>query len=174
MKYAGIIKNDFAAAPGVCVSFFTQGCPHKCKGCHNPETWNFDGGREFTPAVIQSIQDALVANGVERSLCIMGGEPLCEENISLTMQIVDTFKEKFQNLKIYIWTGYTIEELEAMASPVNRILSQCEALIDGRYIESERDTTLLMRGSRNQRIIWLKDTEPTIEGAVKWSDIKRR
>ena len=51
MRYAGIIKNDFSAAPGTCVTFFTQGCPHRCEGCHNPETWNFQGGREFTPDV---------------------------------------------------------------------------------------------------------------------------
>ena len=81
MQYAGIIKNDFSAAPGVSVTFFTQGCPHRCKGCHNPETWDFDGGKEFTPQVLNEIIEALTANGLTRSFCLMGGEPLCEENL---------------------------------------------------------------------------------------------
>ena len=55
MRYAGIIKNDFAAAPGVCLTFFVQGCPIRCKGCHNPESWDFDGGKEFTPEVISEM-----------------------------------------------------------------------------------------------------------------------
>ena len=69
MKYAGIIKNDVAAAPGVCVTFYTQGCPHHCPGCHNPETWDFNGGKEFTPQTLQEIKDALVANGIHRDFC---------------------------------------------------------------------------------------------------------
>lgn len=77
MRYAGIIKNDVCAAPGVCVTFFTQGCPHRCKGCHNPETWDFDGGKEFTHDTIDEVIEALNANDIERTFCIMGGEPLC-------------------------------------------------------------------------------------------------
>lgn len=70
MRYAGIIKNDFSAAPGVSVTFYTQGCPHHCSGCHNPETWNFEGGKEFTPEVIDEILEALTANNIMRSLAI--------------------------------------------------------------------------------------------------------
>jgi pyruvate-formate lyase-activating enzyme len=73
MRYSGIIRNDLAAAPGVSVSFFTQGCPHRCKGCHNPETWDFEGGKEFTPKVLEEIYEALGANNINRSFCIMGG-----------------------------------------------------------------------------------------------------
>ena len=111
MKYAGIIKNDLSAAPGISVSFFTQGCPHHCKGCHNPETWDFDGGKEFTYDVLNEVIDALTANGVERSLSILGGEPLCEENVFLTLLLIKTVKEKLPNTKIYIWTGYYYDEL---------------------------------------------------------------
>lgn len=64
MRYAGIIKNDIAAAPGVCVSFFTQGCPHRCPGCYNPETWDYDGGKEFTADTIFEILQAISANDV--------------------------------------------------------------------------------------------------------------
>lgn len=112
MKYAGIIFNDFAAAPGVSLSFFTQGCPHKCENCHNPETWNFDGGREFTHETLNSILEGLTANNIQRTLCIMGGEPLCPENCFLTNLVIQTAKEKIPNLKIYLWTGYLYEDLK--------------------------------------------------------------
>ena len=64
MRYAGIIKNDIAAGEGVCVSFFTQGCPHHCPGCHNPETWSFNGGKEFTIDVLYDIINSIKANGI--------------------------------------------------------------------------------------------------------------
>lgn len=111
MKYAGIIKNDFSAAPGISVSFFVQGCPHHCKGCHNPETWDFNGGKEFTYDVLNDIEESLFANGISRSLAIMGGEPLCEQNIFLTLLVVKTIKEKYPDVKIYIWSGYTYDYL---------------------------------------------------------------
>ena len=92
MKYAGIIKNDFAAAPGVCLTFFVQGCPIKCPGCQNPETWDFDGGKEFNTEVLDKIEEGILANGLQRTLCIMGGEPLCQENLFLTTMIVTEMK----------------------------------------------------------------------------------
>ena len=70
MRYAGLIKDDFTAAPGVCVSIFVQGCPHHCPGCFNPETWDFEGGKEFTFDVLQEIKESLNANGIKRSLCV--------------------------------------------------------------------------------------------------------
>lgn len=109
MKYSGLILNDISAAPGLCVSFFTQGCPHRCKGCHNPETWDFDGGKEFTPDIIDTIIQGLTANGIQRNFCIMGGEPLCDENSFLTYLLVKEVKEKVPDVKIYIWSGYTYE-----------------------------------------------------------------
>ena len=75
MRYAGLDKKDFTAAPGVSVSFYTQGCPHKCHGCHNPETWDFERGKEFTPKVLEEIITALSANGIKRALAVMGGQP---------------------------------------------------------------------------------------------------
>ena len=136
MKYAGIIKNDLSAAPGISVSFFTQGCPHHCKGCHNPETWDFDGGKEFTYDVLNEVIDALTANGVERSLSILGGEPLCEENVFLTLLLIKTVKERLPNTKIYIWTGYYYDELMKRNSDshLKTILSLADYLIDGPYI----------------------------------------
>lgn len=158
MRYAGLNKNDFSAAPGVSVTFYTQGCPHHCFGCHNPETWNFEGGKEFTPEVIDEILEALTANNVMRSLAIQGGEPLCVENEFLTLLIVKTVKEKFPDVKIYIWTGYYLNSLPNTPY-IKQILELTDCLIDGPYIEDERDITLPMRGSRNQNIIYFDNNK---------------
>ena len=156
MRYAGLIKNDMCAAPGVSVSFFTQGCPHHCKGCHNPDTWSFTGGKEFTQNTLNEIIDALTANGITRSLAIMGGEPLCEENAFLTYLVVSNIKQKMPDIKIYLWTGYYYEELIRLHNPrVAQILELIDVLIDGPYVEELRDITLPMRGSSNQSIIEL-------------------
>ena len=159
MRYAGLIRNDFSAAPGISVSFFTQGCPNHCPGCHNPETWDFNGGKEFTYDILNEIVDALTANGVKRSLSILGGEPLCEQNVFLTLLVVKTVKERLPDTKIYIWTGYYYDELMKRNSDshLKTILSLADYLIDGPYIQNLRDITLPMRGSRNQNIIDLQE-----------------
>jgi anaerobic ribonucleoside-triphosphate reductase activating protein len=157
MRYAGIIYNDLAAAPGICVTFFTQGCNRHCLNCHNPETWDFFGGKEFSYETIADIKQALRANGIKRNLAIMGGEPLCEDNLFLTNLVIESVKKDLPDTKVYIWTGYTYEELileEGSSSLLNNILSNTDCLIDGPYIDSERDITLHMRGSRNQRILY--------------------
>ena len=157
MRYAGLDKNDFSAAPGVSVSFYTQGCPHRCVGCHNPETWEFNGGKEFTPQILNEIIAALNANGIKRNLCILGGEPLCEENEFLTLLVISEVKQKLPDTKVYIWTGFLYENLLKNHAPhIQKILELTDVLIDGPYIESLRDITLPMRGSSNQRIIELK------------------
>ena len=154
MKYAGINKNDFAAAPGVSVTFFTQGCPHRCHGCHNPETWDFNGGKEFTPKILEEIVEALTANNITRSFCVMGGEPLCEENLFLTNLVISHIREKVPGLKVYVWTGFLYEDLLKKLNPhLQKILELTDVLIDGPYIEELRDITLPMRGSSNQRVI---------------------
>ena len=158
MRYAGLMLNDISAAPGLCVTFFTQGCPHRCKGCHNPETWDFDGGKEFTPDIIDTVIQGLTANGIQRNFCIMGGEPLCDENSFLTYLLVKEVKEKLPDVKIYIWSGYTYEQLLHNTSlKARQALALSDYLIDGPYIEELRDITLEMRGSCNQRIIDLSE-----------------
>lgn len=156
MRYAGIIKNDVCAAPGVCVTFFVQGCPHRCKGCHNPEELDFNGGRKVTDDTFQELKSAINANGVLRNLCIMGGEPLCKENIELTHKVITEVLNEFPNLKVYLWTGYLYEDLLANDNnTLSAILSNVNVLIDGPFIEELRDITLFMRGSSNQRVIQL-------------------
>ena len=156
MRYAGIIYNDIASAPGICLTFFTQGCPHHCSGCHNPETWSYDGGREFTQDTLTSIIRGLQANGIHRDLCIMGGEPLCPENLFLTQLVITEVKQQLPNTKVYIWTGYEYNDIKNNQSTVlQNIIQQTDCIIDGPYIEAERDISLFMRGSRNQKVIYL-------------------
>lgn len=154
MRYAGIIKNDFSAAPGTSVTFFTQGCPHRCEGCHNPETWDFEGGEEVTHDTILEVIEAITANGLHRNLCIMGGEPLCPENQFLTNLIINSVKEKLPDTKIYLWTGYCLEDLDMSNNRVKSILEQVDCIIDGPYDRTKRDVSLFMRGSFNQRILY--------------------
>lgn len=154
MRYAGIIKNDFSAAPGTSVTFFTQGCPHRCEGCHNPETWDFEGGEEVTHDTILEVIEAITANGLHRNLCIMGGEPLCPENQFLTNLIINSVKEKLPDTKIYLWTGYYLEDLDMSNNRIKSILEQVDCLIDGPYDKTKRDVSLFMRGSSNQRILY--------------------
>ena len=158
MNYSGLILNDITAAPGLCVSFFVQGCPLRCRGCHNPETWEFGRGKEFTSDTLNQIITGLTAQGIQRDLCIMGGEPLCDENAFLTYLVIREVKSKVPEAKIYIWTGYTYEELLHHTHPqIRGALELADVLIDGPYVEAERDITLNMRGSRNQRIIDLSE-----------------
>ena len=158
MKYAGIIKNDVAAGEGVCVTFFTQGCDKHCPGCHNPETWDFDGGYTFTQTTLDNIIHAIQANGIQRNFCIMGGEPLHPNNLFLTDLLITEIKKHFPKIKIYVWTGYKYEQLlDRSENLLQNILRNIDVLIDGPFIQEERDITLPMRGSRNQRIIELKE-----------------
>lgn len=154
MRYADVIWNDIAAGDGLCVSFYTQGCPHHCPGCHNPETWDFEGGKDFPSTLLDELPTRLNAQGIKRSLCILGGEPLCQENLFLTHLLIRTVKDKSPDTKIYLWTGYLYEDLkESNNTHIQYILNNINTLIDGPFIQEERDITLKMRGSRNQRII---------------------
>lgn len=160
MRYAGLIKDDLAAAPGLCVTFFTQGCPHRCPGCHNPETWDYEGGKEFRPEVIKEIIEALTAKNIKRNFCIMGGEPLCEKNRFLTQLVITEIHKALPDTQIYIWSGYTLKELVNMGSPrINEILTTIDFLIDGPYIQELHDATLKMRGSSNQKVINMKELD---------------
>ena len=148
MRYAGIIENDVVNGKGICLSYWVQGCPHRCKGCHNPETWDFNGGIEDTEEnIINKILTLLNKNGIQRDLSILGGEPLCPENLRFTMAILKEVKEKYPSVKTYVWTGYYLEELN------KSIFDNIDFLIDGRYDENLRDITLPLRGSKNQRVL---------------------
>ena len=156
MRYAGLMRNDIVDGEGVCVSFWTQGCPHKCKNCHNPETWDFNGGYEVPEDIRGEIVKAISANGITRNFSILGGEPLCEQNLDLVYNIVTSVRTAYPNIKIFIWSGYTFKELiERQDERIISILKQANYLIDGRYEDNLRDITLPLRGSSNQNIIKL-------------------
>ena len=153
VKFAAINKNDFINGEGVCVSLWVQGCPHHCKGCHNPEQWDFNGGNEIDINIlINEILIAIEANGIQRNFSILGGEPMAQRNISNTLYILEQIKKHFPNIKTYVWTGYTIEELLSLYN--KEILQNIDILIDGRFVLAERDITLKLRGSKNQRILY--------------------
>ena len=160
MRIAGLLKNDFANGQGVCVSLFVQGCPHRCPGCHNPETWDFNGGTVITLDELEKeIFEALNANGVERNFSVLGGEPLCEENLYDVAKIISKVRHNFPDRKIFVWTGYTYEELKEKNNPVlNTLFKDIDVLIDGCFEINERDITLWLRGSRNQRVIDMQKT----------------
>ena len=123
MRIAGINKNDVVNGEGICVALFTQGCPFHCKGCFNPETWDYDGGKEVPISdLISDVEAAIAANGVPRNFSILGGEPLIERN------------------------------LEELTSAQKEVTQYIDVLIDGQYKEKLRDVSLHLRGSSNQRI----------------------
>ena len=153
MRYNVIRKMDISNGPGVRVSIFMQGCAFHCKNCFNKETWDFEGGYEIDKKdCLNKIIKALTAYGIKRSLSILGGEPLCEENINNTIFILTEIKKLFPNCHTYVWTGYTIEQLQ-QKSWYNNLISAVDTLIDGPYIEELRDIRLPLRGSSNQRIL---------------------
>ena len=153
MRYAAIETNDYINGEGVCVSFWVQGCPHRCEGCHNPESWNFAGGQELPNDYRGNIIKAISENGITRNFSVLGGEPLCLENIDLTYEAIETVRTAYPNIKIFLWTGYYLEDIKENPM-VQKILNKIDVLIDGPFIKEKRDITLKLRGSTNQRILY--------------------
>ena len=158
MRYSTIKYNDVANAPGICVSVYLQGCDQHCPHCFNSDTWDFEGGKEFTYEDLSNISKGLIANGIHRNLCILGGEPLHDKNVFTTLLIVDDIRRRYPDIKIYLWTGYLYEDLLKSKNPkIPIILEKIDYLIDGPYKHELRDINLPMRGSSNQRVINLKE-----------------
>lgn len=186
MKYAGIINNDVVNGYDVCVSYWCQGCHFRCPGCHNPQTWDFDGGydadeNELIDAIIKSISK----NGIQRNLSILGGEPLCDENIGFTHKLINKVKRIYPNIKIFCWTGYKFEDLVDfcgaaitydentldIACKLSFILRNIDVLIDGVFDINNKDITLPFRGSKNQRVIDVKKTiQNNLLNVVPWEE----
>ena len=155
-RYNAIIPNDVVNGHGVCVSFFVQGCPHHCPGCFNEETWDFHGGVPYTPEVKWNIIKAISANNINRNFSILGGEPLVPQNINMVWEVIDAVRHAYPNIEITLWTGYTYEELMVQPNEnLLNILNTIDILVDGPFIEKEKDLSLKLRGSRNQRI-WIR------------------
>ncbi|MEE0619010.1 MAG: anaerobic ribonucleoside-triphosphate reductase activating protein [Intestinibacter bartlettii] len=151
MRYSSIKPNDSINGEGVCVSLFVQGCEGKCPDCFNKETWNFNGGKPFGGRELQYIKRSLTANGIKRNFSILGGEPLHSNNIKEVTTIINEIKTFDNSIKIYVWTGYLYEDL--LKKYGEKIFKNIDVLIDGRFEMKEKDVTLKLRGSSNQRII---------------------
>lgn len=153
MHYNKIRKMDISNGPGVRVSIFMQGCTFNCPNCFNKETHDFEGGKEFDDAAIQRIL-SLAENNYITGLSILGGEPLHPKNIDGTIKLCKAFNEKFNNTKsIWIWTGYLFEQI------VNKdIYNYVDVIVDGQFQENLHDFRLQWRGSKNQRVIDVKET----------------
>lgn len=154
MRIADIHFNDAVNGIDFSVSLWVQGCPHHCSGCHNPETWSFSGGYEAPANLVETITKTISANGVTRNFSILGGEPLCPENREDVLNIIKQVREAYPQIKILVWTGYTLMELtEECPAYLSQLFHYIDTLIDGRYEEENRDITLKLRGSSNQKII---------------------
>lgn len=156
MKFAGLMENDFADGENICVSLWTQGCPFHCPECQNPQTWDFDGGHQVPDDLRGRIIKAISANGITRNFSVLGGEPLCEQNLDFVLNIITAVRIAYPDIKIFLWTGYTYQQLKQRKDErIEKILKQINTLIDGRYDKDLRDITLKLRGSSNQNIIQL-------------------
>ena len=155
MRINRIKDNDIANGFGITMSIWTQGCPHHCKGCFNGETWSFEDGTEFTKDDLYYILDNINKHGIKRDLSILGGEPLCPENIDGVINLSKTFKEKYPDKKIYLWTGYVVEEFNEIQK---KVFDYVDILVDGKFEQDKKNLSLTMRGSSNQRVIDVKNS----------------
>ena len=168
MNYSVIKPLSIENGPGVRVSLFVSGCRNRCKGCFQPETWSFDYGQKFTSETLQELLTLLSDKHVV-GLSILGGDPFEPENRNCVLDICRTVRERFGDTRsIWVWTGYEWEDLCDLS-----VMKYIDVLVDGPFIEEERDLTLFYRGSPNQRVIDIpKSNERGCairwEGSQKW------
>ena len=147
MRYNLIRKMDIADGPGVRVSIFMQGCAFHCKNCFNSETWDFNGGKEFTDETIKKVLE-LCDKDYIKGLSILGGEPMHPNNIDGTTKLAKAFKEKYPNKTLWVWSGFLFEQLKNQ-----EVLKYVDVLVDGQYVDELHDPRLKWKGSSNQRVI---------------------
>ncbi len=148
MRYNKIRKMDIADGPGVRVSIFMQGCAFNCKNCFNPETHDFNAGKEFTDDTINRVLE-LCDNDTIRGLSILGGEPMHPKNIEGTTKLAKKFKEIFPDKDIWVWSGFLFDK----NLKDKEVLKYIDVLVDGQYIDELHNPTLKWKGSSNQRVI---------------------
>ena len=166
MNFATIKKYDVANGPGVRVSLFVSGCEHRCKGCFNAEAWDFAYGSPYTAATEEEILSAL-GHSYIAGLSLLGGEPFDPRNQETVCGLLKKVKERFPQKDVWCYSGYTLEELlgesRAHCEATRPMLELMDVLVDGEFIQAQKDITLKFRGSANQRIILLKPTLETGE-----------
>ena len=153
MNYHTITHDDMLNGEGLRVVLWLSGCSHKCKGCHNPETWDPNGGIKFDDDAKQEIFDELSKKYIS-GITFTGGDPFYKDNISEVRELISEIKNKFPNKTIWLYTGYTINELLDNKIDVSNI----DVLIDGEFQidKSEYNENLHWVGSYNQRVIDIK------------------
>lgn len=138
-------EDSFVDGPGVRMVIWTQGCRHHCFNCHNPQTWDMEGGTLYP---VEQLQKLILASELQSGLTLSGGEPFLQ--VEPLLDIVKTAKEK--NLNIWAYSGFTYEELLADAQK-KKLLIELDVLVDGKFVNDLKDYRLVFKGSRNQRII---------------------
>ena len=154
MNYGAVKTVDIANGPGVRVSLFVSGCRNHCPGCFQPETWDFDFGKPFTRETEDEIITALRPSWIQ-GLSLLGGEPMEPENREALIPFLKRVREVLPDKDIWLYTGYQLDSVSG--SP---LLDLVDVVVDGPFIEAEKDVGLAFRGSRNQRIIHLERGKP--------------
>lgn len=170
MRYAQITPFEVCNGKGAGVSLFTQGCHFQCKGCFNKETWNFNGGKEWTEDIENRFFELIDRPYIKR-VTILGGEPLANENVFDVYNLIIKIKDKFPDKSIWLYTGFKWEhifhpvitdnfnpERDKILDHRRMIVEICNVLIDGRFVEGLKDLTLKFCGSSNQRVIDVQET----------------
>ncbi len=157
MNYGQIKKTDIANGPGVRVSLFVSGCTHHCEGCFNSETWDFDYGQEFTEATQEELLGLLEPDFIA-GLTVLGGEPFEPVNQRALLPFLKKVRKRYPHKTIWCYTGYLLEGQlwkgsVARCEATDEMLSLLDVLVDGEFVQSEKDISLRFRGSKNQRVI---------------------
>lgn len=153
MFYGSVLDFDFNNGDGVRVSLWVSGCPHACPNCHNQDLWNKNFGKPFTYDSLKGLMK-LLEKDISKGLSILGGEPLAPYNIDAVTEICRVCKKLYPNKSIWLWTGYSYEEVKD-----HEIMNYLDVLVDGKFIDELKDPKLRYRGSSNQRVINVKTGE---------------
>ena len=159
--YYGEIKNcDIANGEGVRVTLFVSGCTNRCEHCFQPQTWDFHYGQPFTEETEEKLLEMLAPDYIS-GLTLLGGEPFEPENQRALLPFLRRVRARYPKKTIWSFSGFTLEELRSEGShprceATDEMLSLLDVLVDGRFVEAEKDISLRFRGSRNQRLIDLK------------------
>lgn len=155
MNYHNITYPDMNNGDGLRVVLWLSGCSHKCKGCQNPQTWNPDSGILFDENAKEELFRELDKDYIS-GLTLSGGDPLNTNNLNGVLEIIIEFKSRYPNKTIWLYTGFNFNEIIRNFEKRKQIVSLCNVIVDGEYIEAQRDVTLKWRGSNNQRVIDIK------------------
>lgn len=164
MNYIKITENDIANGVGIGCVLWTSGCSLHCKNCQNPQTWDFDNGYHFDNEVMRNLLYKLNKPYIHR-LTITGGHPLEPQNIDMVFNIIKQVKIKYPEKTIWLYSGYEWTEIYRICKHKALSLELIDVIVDGEYIDEQRDLTLPFRGSRNQRVIDVKKSLKLTNGA---------